>query len=281
MVVRRWSSEDIRTMAKRYDELLRLATYPVAVKLFGELKELEEEKDEKGRPVRFIEAGKRLTVCQFLSQARYLGRVFAGTKESLSMCMPGAWAMGFMELAEEFADGYVRAYFAEEEIARKTVASVPHFEVGTHVAMLASPFERMPVDPDVVIFFGNTAQVMKCFYGYNYNKGGRLELSTCGLAGCADMVVPPMHTGKPNIIFGCNGFRILAWPSDNEAAFAIPAALLEDVLEGLEFNHRGMLRYPITWQHLDWEPPEGTVLRNLMDGKGFYPAELRHPERKA
>ena len=273
----RWSREDLRAISNRYNEVLRLTSYPVAVKMFENLEELQEAKDEKGRPVRRIGKG-NFTVCQLLAQARYTGRTIAGAAESLSMCLPGAAAMGFLELPEGFSDGHVRAYYIDEEVARKNIDAIPKFPKGKYVAMLASPLERMPVDPDIVLFCGNSAQIYRFTHSYLYNKVGRLEFSTSGLVGCSDLIVAPLRTGKPGLAFPANGTRIASWPSDNEMGCGIPADILEDVLEGLEFTHRGGIRYPITWQHIEWEVQGG--LRDVMQGKGFFPPDQRHPERK-
>lgn len=274
----RWTQEELRAISNRYNEMLRLNSYPVAVKMFQSLAELEEVKDEKGRPVRRVGAVK-LTVCQLLAQSRYLGRVLAGSAESLSMCLPGAAAMGFQELPEGFADGHVRAYFTDEETAKKNMALVPKFEAGKYVAMLASPLERMPIDPDIVLFFGNTAQIYRFTHSYLYNKVGRLEFSTSGLVGCSDLIVSPLRSGKPGIALPANGTRLASWFSDDEVGCGVPTDILEDVLEGLEFTHRGGIRYPMTWQSIEWEAQE--PFRNVLQGKGFFPPDQRHPERKA
>lgn len=278
--MQKWSKERLEFISRRFDRLLRLSSYPVAVKMFKDAKELAKAKDEKGRPINLV-SGLRLTVCQALAQPRYWGTIVAGNAESLNMCMVGAWAMGFEELAENYADGYVRAYFTNEEVARRCIALIPRFKLGECSAMLAAPLERITVDPDVVLFYGNTAQAYRFIQAYNYNKGGRLEFGCTGEAGgCADCVVVPIQTGKPTVAFPCNGARLLSWPSDDEVVCGVPANALEDILEGLEFTHAGMVRYPMTWQHINWEPPTGTILRNVMEGKGFFPPEQRHPEKK-
>lgn len=280
-MMQKWSKEKLESMARRFDQLLRLSTYPVAVKMFKDAKELLEVKDDKGRPVRPIR-GMRLAICQALAQPRYWGTIVAGDADSLDMCKPGAWSMGFRELPEDYPDSYVRAYFTEEEVARRCMALIPRFKVGEYSAMLAAPLERITVDPDVVLFYSNASQAYRFIQAYNYNKGERLEFSCTGEAGgCADCVVLPMQTGKLSIAFPCNGARLLSWPSDNEVVCGVPASILEDTLDGLEFTHAGMIRYPMTWQHINWEPPPGTILRNVMDGKGFFPPEQRHPEKKA
>lgn len=276
--------EELAILDTRYQKALRLNHYPVAVKMLKDAKELDELTDVKGRPLRKV-SGIRYTFCQAIAQARYMGTVVASDAEGVSMCTAAASFLGFRDLPEdlmtwEYPDGYVRMYFTTEEVARKNLASVPRFPRGTYAAVLLAPLERMPVDPDVVVFFGNSAQIMAVFYGWNYDKGERLDNGFCGMAACLDMIVEPMQTGKPRFIIPCNGGRVLSWKGDDNIAIAIPGALLDDVIEGIEFNRRGMLVYPIPWQDVLWEPPKGTVLRRIMDGEGAYPPDQRHPEKK-
>lgn len=147
-------------MSKQFDEWLRLASYPVAVKLFGSKKELDEAKAESGRPVRRV-TEPRLTICQLLAQARYIDRTLAGDADALGMCMLATRAMGFKEVPDSYGDGYVRAYFTDETAARNCIASMPSFKPGSYVGMMVSPLDRMPLSPDVVVFFGNTAQIYR------------------------------------------------------------------------------------------------------------------------
>lgn len=270
------SSRDYQEMATRFDSLLRLASFPVAVKMLEDARMLNDIKDEKGRPLRQIDH--ELTICQFLGQSSYLGATQGGTAENLVGCLSGGAFMGFWKLADDYADGYVRAYFPTEELARKALATVPRFEPGTHAAMVASPLGQMPVDPDVVIFFANAAQTLRLTAAYIYKKGEKIDAEFNIAGGCAQPIVSPMRTGKPNIFIPTNGARILGLPSDNDLSFSIPAASLPNILEGLELTHRNMIRYPTTWQHLNWETHG--IIRNVLKGKGFFPPEQRHPESK-
>ena len=269
----RWSRDDLRAIAKRYDAMLRPSSYPVAVKMIADLAELTEIKDEKGRPPRMLKPsfGDRFAVCQLLAQARYLGRRAAASAETLAVCKPGAVAMGFMEMPEHYPDGYVGSLYTSKEVSRRANSIFPKFELGKYVAMFVSPLEEMITDPDVVLFYVNTAQLMRIINGYLYDKGESLDFTTNGeVGGCSNSIVTPLQTGKPSIAFACNGARVLSWPSDSEVICAVPANILVDVLQGLEFTHQGRVRYPITWQHIDWEPPPGTPLRNVLDGKGYF-----------
>jgi uncharacterized protein (DUF169 family) len=271
------SKTELKKIAGRIDRLLRLTSFSVGVKMIPKVEDLEGIKDEIGRPVKQVK-GKKLTVCQIIGQARYYGRVLAATHETAGMCTLGSAVVGFRELPENYADGYVRAYFTEEEIARKTIATVPKFQPGAYQAMVAAPLDEMPVPPDVAIFFGNTAQIQRFVQAYLYNKGGRLVYSSCGEAVCGDLIVAPLTIEQPVIGFPCNGARLLSWPSDCEVACGISVSLLDSILQGLEFTHRGQIRYPLTWAHLDWEP-QGPI-RNVMEGKGIFPPELRHPKKE-
>ncbi|MHB8984423.1 MAG: DUF169 domain-containing protein [Eubacteriales bacterium] len=260
-------------LAGRIDRLLRPESFPVAVKLYKDKEELKEVKEKDGRAVRLVE-GKNLAACQLIGQARYLGRVIGGTGETASMCMYGSWVLGFEELPVEYMHGYVRSYFINEEVAERNFATTPRFDVGSYSGILVAPLEKMPVEPDVVVVFGNTAQVYRLIHAYNYNKGVRMEFSSNGEAGaCADLIALPVLTQKPSIALPCNGARMLSWPSDDGMAFALPAAGLEDIVAGLEFTHAGMIRYPLTWVHLDWEV-QGRI-KNVIRGKGFYSKEQR------
>jgi len=271
--------ERLEYIANRFDKLLRPTSFPVAVKLYKSKEELAELRDQKNRPIKLV-TDKNLTVCQLIGQSRFLGLVKAAAKESASMCQYGSSALGFEELPVEYMHGYVKAYFTDEEVAERNFATTPMFAAGSYEAILTAPLEKMFVVPDVVIFFGNATQVYRLVHAYNYNKGIRMEFSTNGEAGmCADVLPAPMQTNKPCIAFPCNGGRLLSWPSDDGLAFAMPASTVEDILDGLEFTHAGMIRYPLTWVHLDWEPPVGSIIRSAMGGKGFFPPDQRHAKK--
>ncbi len=271
--------ENIKEAARKIDELLRPTSYPVGVKLFKNSDELEKIKDETGRPIRRIE-GKNLAVCQIVGQARYYGVIRAATKENASMCMLGAGVLGFDEVPVEYIHGYVAAYFINEEVAENALTNTPMLKEG-YEAILVAPLSKIPVVPDVIIFFGNSAQILRLILAYNYNKGERFEFTTNGIAGlCADVIARPILTQKPHVAIPCNGGRVLSWPSDDGLACGIPISALEDIIDGLEFTHRGMIRYPVVWVHLDWEVPEGTIIRNAIRGEGFFPPSKREERVK-
>lgn len=259
---------ELKAISEEYSHFLGLQGFPVAVKMLGQSSEVADLLCNGG-PIRKL--SKKLLVCQILAQARFYGRVLVGEEEKLNLCRLGADALGFT------VDGYVHVYsgtyFSSNEAAMKMIETMPKLERGKYHALLVSPLDRIPTEPDVVVFFGNAAQILRIINGYLFDKGGRLEFSTSGDAGaCCDPVVIPIQTGKPSIGIPCNGGRLMSIPNETDLVCGVPTSILEQVLDGIKFTAtRVPVRYPPAWQHIDWEPQPPVlyfVRPELRPGKG-------------
>lgn len=246
---------------KRLSGELGLEGFPVGVKMIRELAELDRI-SYKGRPVRRL--SKNLAACQVVSQARYLGRVISAQAEFLKICRLGADVLGFD--VDDYAHVYSETYFSTENAARRMIETTPKIERGTYEAVLLGPLQKIPVQPDVVIVYGNAAQILRIVNGYLYDKGGRLTFSTSGDAGlCADTIVLPLLDKKPHIAIPCNGGRILSLPSVTDLACGMPYGLVEGILDGIKFTGRNVpIMYPPAWQHIDWELKEDAPVRAFL-----------------
>jgi uncharacterized protein (DUF169 family) len=78
-----------------------------------------------------------------------------------------------------------------------------------------------------------------------WKRGGRLRSGFSGRIDCSDIVVVTIRSKEPQVILPCYGERVFGQTHDDEMAFAIPAARLEEIAEGLEGTHKGGIRYPI------------------------------------
>jgi uncharacterized protein (DUF169 family) len=242
---------NFKVISDEYRSYLGLQGFPVAVKMIADVGELDKIY-HKGKPATRL--SKNLLVCQLLAQARFYGRVIAGEEKNLNLCRLGADAMGFD--IDDYAHVYSGTYFSTEEAARRMIDTMPKFEKGKYHAMVVAPLDKSPVEPDVVLIYGNAAQMLRIINGYLYNKGGRLEFSASGDAGvCCDPLVIPVQTGKPSIGIPCNGGRIMSIPNETDFVFGIPFQLLEEVLDGVKYTGIHVpVSYPTAWQHIDWEP---------------------------
>jgi len=257
--------ERLKAISDEYIRHLKLEGFPAAVKMIEDVKALDDIQ-YKGKPVRKL--NKNLLVCQLISQARFYGRVVAGLGENLDICRLGGDAMGFE--VDDYTHVYAGTYFTSGEAARKMIETMPKLERGKYQAMLVGPLDRIPVDPDVVVIYGNVAQMLRIINGYVYDSGERLEFSANGDAGlCSDTVAIPMLTGKPHLAVPCNGGRVMSLPNQTEMAFGIPFEELEHVLEGIKFTGRNVpVMYPVAWQHIDWEAPPDAPIRAFVRPEG-------------
>jgi len=243
---------ELRRISNEYVEHLKLEGFPTAVKMIEDVK-IFDDIQYKGKPVRKLR--KNLLICQLISQARFYGRVVAGLGENLDLCRLGGDAMGFD--VDDYTHVYAGTYFSSEEASRNMIDSMPKFERGKYGAILVGPLDRIPVEPDVVVIYGNVAQMLRIVNGYLYDTGNRLNFSTSGDAGlCSDTVVIPMVTGKPHMAIPCNGGRLMSLPNQTEMACGIPIGEMEHILEGIRFTGKNVpVMYPPAWQHIDWEAP--------------------------
>jgi len=232
-------------LSEEFIKLVRLQSYPVAVKMLKSLSEVE------GMDVK--KPDRKLSLCQLISQAYYVGHRRVGTVEELKdVCPVGAACLGLMEIPKDYLQGrvYLGSYHLTEEVGKSVIESIPKFDLDEYAGVLVSPLGRSPLDPDVVIFGGNVSQIMVFIRAYLHDRGGRLDFSTCAMAGCADLIVSTMRTKKLNVTLPCLGYRLLSFPSDTDILCGVPGELLEDILEGILFNYKGGVVYPTAWQHI-------------------------------
>jgi len=238
----------LKEISNQYKLMLKLDGFPVAVKLFKKPVKLE------GITPRKLD--KHLTLCQLISQTYYIGRtsyinpVIVGATEGLG-CALGTACFGWRKLTAEIVGKYVGSYFLNEEQAQEGINAIPKFNENEYVSVLVTPLEDCPINPDVVVFYGNVGQMLSIYRGYLHNKGGGLTFNTTALAACADVIIAPIKLRCLNLGLPCNGFRLNALPSETDLVAGIPFDKLEETLKGIKFNFRGGVRYPTAWQHID------------------------------
>ena len=223
------------------ERTLRPASFPVGLKL---LQSEEAIPPRVRRPMRDL--GVRVATCQLWNIARRYGWSLAASREELA-CPPGKVVLGMEPAIPYYLEGHLCAgmYTATAEAGARTEATTPRLPYGRYGALLVAPLARIPVEPDVVLLYGNPAQVLLLTAAALYAQGGRLEASFSGRLDCADILPGTLETGRPQVILPCYGDRIFGQTQDHELAFALPAAKLPELLEGLEGLHRGGVRYPI------------------------------------
>lgn len=233
---------DLQKVDEELQQYLRLEQYPLAIKM---LRSEEEIPAKVRRPQQ--DMGFQVATCQAISASRRYGWNLALGREDLS-CALGIAALGMEPLIDYYTEGNLceGMYTETAKAGKKSEAAIDRFDLGEYRYVLLSPLNRATFDPDVIVIYGNSAQVMRLVQASLYKRGGQLTSSFGGRVDCADIIVTTMKTGECQVILPCTGDRFFAQTQDHEMAFTIPHGKIAEVMEGLKGTHAHGIRYPAT-----------------------------------
>lgn len=235
-----------KDLAKKLEELLRLDTRPVAVKLY------ENKEDAPRRPLNF-----KLNFCQLVAMARYQGKANVGTPERM-ICAMGAACLGLINTPDSFTSGKaaVGAYCKDAEVGKKFMANT--FKLGDtgkkYDAVMVEPLESSSEEADVVVIYGNPAQMMRLIHANAYETGEKVSADTVAEAALCSSIGYVVATGKCALGLPCAGDRIFGGTQPSEAVFVLPAADIDRIVKNLELTAEGGFSvYPVP-PNMNWTP---------------------------
>ncbi len=247
MTVQGW-----REVGETLERHLRPGTFPVAVRFMAPGEPLPEK---ARRPQEAV--GSPVAACQALTLARRRGWTLALDAES-SSCPLFNLAAGWQE---GFDPSLIQAFFTAMQYAKDDRAAAARVEdlglldPGECAALLVSPLTRVQVEPQVVMVYGDPAQVMRLVQAASRWDGRRVGASSGGLGGsCNEGLVLTHLKERPRVVLPGNGDRVFAATQDHEMAFAFPAGWAERIVEGLEATAARGVRYPVP-SNLDYRLP--------------------------
>ena len=223
-----------------FNEYLRLATFPVAIKVSQE--------DSLPAKVKAASAlfGYPINICQGISIARRNGRTI-GFLEKDHACGLSILIFGYKEDPDFALAGHTiyPLYAKTLEAGAKTQTATPKMEIGGIKSMVVAPLHRADFAPDLVLIYGNGAQIVRLIQAALYNEGGAIESQFMGRCSCGVYIVKALQTQKCHVVVPGGGERVFAQTADDEIAFVIPAAQIQNVVEGLIGTHNsGVARIP-------------------------------------
>lgn len=230
---------DWTALTKTIEYYLRLRTFPVAFKLF-----------ESDTALRDIEGIRRPDykprICQLITLARVHGWTSGVTNKELGSpaC---ASIIGLCEPPAELLKGEVLCgmLYKTIEDASQHEAAVPRLPGGKYKALAVAPLEGNKFEPDIVLIYGNPAQMFMLTAAIQWEHFESLQFYCVGESSCSDAFVRCYLTGKPAIGLPSYAERVYAHAQDDEMVMALPVAYIDKVLQGLEGIHKGGVRYPI------------------------------------
>jgi uncharacterized protein (DUF169 family) len=259
---------DYKDAAAQMKEALRLRTEPFGVAF---LKEASSLPDKTRRPSQVF--GKRVTICQGVTMARVYGWPVGLTSDDL-ICIPGMLAFGFtpatdpiLELANLFCEvGFHR----EQGPALKDLEALPHFEPREVAAIYLCPLARLALPPDVIVVYGNAAQIARLVQAATFSLGQRIAGDFSGKVECATYLIGPYRRDQFLVSIPGLGDRIFSMTQDDELVFSFPGKNLESLLVGLrDAGSKIGARYPIT-VYQNFSPVFPPVYRELAKKWGLF-----------
>lgn len=223
---------------RRIEEQIRPATYPLAVKM---LRSRDEVPEGAEKPLR--DYGACMSTCQAFSLSRRFGKTVAQLFEDM-WCPEPVIGFGLGEPPAVFLKGRTRYPdgVASLEAGANWAREFPRFKVGEYVGIVSAPLRTAGFEPDAVLIYCNSAQLLRLLLGTAYEDGRDITTVLGGHSACVYAVVPAILKGECQASVPCRGDRGYAGAQDDEMIFTAPRDKIEGLVHGLD--QHGTSTYP-------------------------------------
>mgnify|MGYP001057671787 CR=1 FL=1 len=251
---------DLKQINQALNSYIRPQTFPVAIKMANSADEIPPKARMPKRDL-----GCAMPVCQVITIARRYGWLMAMGKEDM-WCPPAAISFGFAPAKARFFDGSlsIPVWTKDRETRSNLVQAVPRFDYGKYFHIVAAPLSRADFEPQVIVVFGNPAQIARLGQGAMLAKGSPIKCEFVGGFACANYIVKPILTNECQFILSGGGERIFASVQKDEMAFAMPMSKIEGVIEQLKILHKYGERIP-TIPFIRYTPDSPPAFTELWD----------------
>lgn len=227
--------------AKQLEELLRLRTFPVAWKRFQTRAQMEQLP-------RLRRLDHPVVLCQVFTLARTAGWTVGVVPEDLKHCR--FTIIGGLRPPDEehrTLPHRVKYWVDTPEDAQKMSQSMHIIPADGYEAIAVAPLTAEKFEPDVVMVYGNPAQLTMLLCGLQRIDYARFDFSFVGESACSDHVARCYVSGKPALTLPCYGERRLGHTQDDELVVALPPHTVSKTIDGLKALRASGIRYPIAF----------------------------------
>jgi uncharacterized protein (DUF169 family) len=231
---------DWKQLVADLNDLLRLKTTPIGMKLFETVAEMEAIPRIR-RPAVIH------TTDQVVAQAARLGWTVGITMKDLVGAQCGA-VVGLHPQDEEWLSGRAMAgvwYETPEDAAahQRAMDCVPY---GRYEALAVSPLTSGRLDPpDICLVYGTPGQMIIFINGLQWSGYRKLSWGVVGESSCADSWGRALATKEPSLSLPCFAERRYGGVLDEELLMALPPKFLPKAIAGMRRLAGNGLRYPI------------------------------------
>lgn len=236
------SLEEVKwsTWTRSMEHYLRLKTFPVGLKLLEDPEELSANKWLR-RPQ------EKLSLCQLITVVRTFDWTVGGTADDL-VTPSCAAILGLTELPKFISDGTQRSvvWLEKKEDAAACEAVMQRIPCGTYKAFMLAPTAYDPFIPDIVLIYGNPAQMSLMINAIQYDRFERQVFYSVGESSCSDVIGRCFVDQVPALSIPCYGERRFGHAADDELAIGLPVGECARILRNLETLYNKGIRYPIS-----------------------------------
>jgi len=235
------TTRDWEQPIRRMERLLRLKSFPVAFKLLENKEALSE--------IPFVRRVKtKSTLCQMINLARNFDWT-VGAEVDDFMSVVCSSIIGLADTPDYMKDGTFRSivWTQSRADAKKYEAAIPRLPLDRYEAVALAPLVYNPFDPDIVLIYANPAQMILLINALQFENYEVMQFFCVGESSCSDVIARCYLDGKPSMSIPCYGERRYGHAQDDELVMAIPAAMMDKALRGLEALYRRGIRYPISY----------------------------------
>ncbi|EFK09665.1 dephospho-CoA kinase [delta proteobacterium NaphS2] len=228
-------------LVRRMEILLRLRSFPVAMKML--------EKKEQLQEVPFLRRPEnKVSMCQLINLVRNFDWTVGADAEDFRLPTCSS-ILGLNELPSCHSDGTFRSivWVQTKEDGKRFEAAIPRIPFGKYEAVAMAPLVYDPFEPDIVLIYGNPAQMILLINALQFEDYEVMDFHCVGESSCSDAIGRCYLTDKPQLSIPCYGERRYGHAQDDELVMALPANYMEKALRGLEVLYRRGVRYPISF----------------------------------
>lgn len=228
--------EDYKIAGRELYDKLRLLTYPVAIKFIKDFSEIPEKVQ---RP---SQMGQKLSLCQSFTLVRRWGVNVAMTYED-NLCVTSSLVHQWEKvpvkdiITSQVKSGYHKDLDAELKVQSEYRAFVnENFlnVVKDHKGFIVSPLIKSIIIPDVILMYGDPAQITHVIHSLSYEGKYIVQSSFIGYGeSCIKGVLLPFVSGKPQVVLPGTGDRTLSLTKEEEMAIGFPGSILFYIVENL------------------------------------------------
>ncbi|MGD9142578.1 MAG: DUF169 domain-containing protein [Dehalococcoidia bacterium] len=246
------SLNDFNKYGEELETSVRLRTAPMAVKM------LEKESDIPEGAIRpWRDRGQHIAQCQAFALSRR-------NKETIAMLEEDNWC---------FAP--VIAYGLEdkpEDEDLQLFLQYPRFPRDKYIGIVSAPLKTANFVPDVVIIYSNTTQLRNMLMPLSYRNADEVDCELFPPA-CAYQVIPVMESGKYVVTLPDPGDYMRALAGEDEIILSVPAAKMEDFMEGIRRMRDMEYSYERTGMYMLHDFPQPPFYQMLFQRWGLSPRD--------